>query len=142
VADFEYGPVDLYLIGFPGERPSPEVVSAIRALLDAGTVRLLDMLFVSRSVDGELTVLELEQVGEKFGFSGLVLDEVGLASTEDIDEFAEAVEPGESAALLVVELVWAKQFATALFAGGGRVLHTESIPADAVNELLAETDDE
>jgi hypothetical protein len=136
VANFEYGPVDLYLIGFPGERPGPEVVASIIELIEAGTVKLLDMLFVSRSLDGELNVLEVDQVADELGLTGIELNEVGLAGNEDIEEFADDVAPGTSAALLVVELLWAKNFATALYRAGGEVLHTESIPSVVVNELL------
>ena len=136
MANFEYGPVDLYLIGFPGERPGPEVVASIVELVEAGTVRLLDMLFVSRSLDGELNILEVDQVADELGLTGIELNEVGLAGNEDIEEFADDVAPGTSAALLVVELLWAKNFATALYRAGGAVLHTESIPSVVVNDLL------
>lgn len=136
MANFEYGPVDLYLIGFPGERPGPDVVASIVELIEAGTVKLLDMLFVSRSLDGQLNILEVDQVADELGLTGIELNEVGLAGNEDIEKFADDVAPGTSAALLVVELLWAKNFATALYRAGGAVLHTESIPSVVVNELL------
>jgi Family of unknown function (DUF6325) len=134
---FEYGPVELFLIGFTGDRPGPEVVDAILDLVRARTVNVLDLLFAGRSPDGELRVIELEEVADEYGFAGLVPGEPGLAGEDDIAEFAEAIAPGTSAALLIVEHAWARSFAEALNRAGGRVLRTERISAPDVNELIA-----
>jgi len=137
MADFEYGPVELFLIGFSGERPGPEVVDAIDALVRSGTVNLLDLLFATRSKEGELTVIELDEVADEYGLSSLEAVELGLAGEEDIAELAEAIEPGTSAALLVVEHAWARSFVETVSRAGGRVLHTERISAPDVNELIS-----
>jgi uncharacterized membrane protein len=139
VADFEYGPVELFLLGFDGERPGPNVVNAILDLVQSETVKLLDLLFVTRSQDGGLRVFELEEIADEYGLAGLEVDELGLAGEEDVDDLADAIEPGTSAALLVVEHLWARNFAEALYRAGGRVLQTERIPAPVVNELVAAT---
>ncbi|WP_308468584.1 DUF6325 family protein [Rathayibacter soli] len=141
MADFTYGPVEFMLIGFAGSRPGPEVVGAILNLIESDTAKLLDMVFASRSSDGELTVLELEEVADDFGLAGLEIDELGLAGEDDIDEFADQIEPGTSAALLVVEHVWAREFAAALYRAGGQVLYSQRIPAPAVNELVGSLGD-
>ncbi len=139
MADFEYGPVEILLIGFAGERPGPDVTGAIRDLLQSDTVRLLDLLFVTRSVAGDLVVLELEEVADEFGLVGLEVDEIGLAGEEDVDDLADEIAPGTSAALLVVEHAWARNFAQALYRAGGQVLRSERIPAPVVNEMVAAT---
>lgn len=135
--EFRYGPVEVYLIGFSGERPGREVVDAILDLIESGSVRLLDLLFVSRSSAGELTVLELEEIVDKYGLEGLEIIELGLAGEDDINDLAAAIEPETSAVVLVVEHVWARKFAETLFRAGGRVLQTERIPAPVVNEVVA-----
>jgi uncharacterized membrane protein len=137
-ADLEHGPVEFYLIGFPGERPGPEVLQAIVELIRSGTVKLLDLVFASRGQDGELTVVELEELADQPGLSELVADELGLAGEEDITMVAEAMEPGTSAALLIVEHVWARRFAQAIARAGGQVLLTERVPAGEVDALIAE----
>jgi uncharacterized membrane protein len=139
VADFEYGPVEIFLIGFDGERPGQEVVDGIVELIESDAVRLLDLLFVSRAPDGELTVLELEEIADRYGLEGIEVVELGLAGEDDVNDLAEAIEPGTSAALLVVEHVWARKFAETLYRAGGRVLQTERIPAPVVNEVVAAT---
>jgi hypothetical protein len=138
MADFEYGPVEIFLIGFEGERPGPDVVNAIVELVNSGVVRLLDLLFVTRSYEtGDVVVLEVDEVADAYGLPEFELLEVGIAGEEDVSDFADDLEPGTSAALLVVEHAWARNFAEALFNAGGAVLRTERIPAPVVNEIAA-----
>jgi hypothetical protein len=138
VPELEYGPVELFLAGYTGDGPDPQIVNAILELVEAGTVRLLDLLFISRTADGGVTIEELENVGDTYGFGGIELSATGLAGDEDVEAMADAIEPGTSAALLVIEHVWAKRMANALYQAGGSVLFSERIPAPAVNAVLAE----
>ncbi len=140
MADFEYGPVEIFLIGFEGERPGPDVVDAIVNVVGSGTVRLLDLLFVTKSFEtGDVIVLELDEVADEYGLPEFEVLEIGIAGEEDVADFAEDLAPGTSAALLVVEHTWAREFAEAIFNAGGAVLRTERIPAPIVNEIAAMT---
>lgn len=133
---FDYGPIEFYAIGFEGDRPGPGVLQAIDDLVVSGTVNVLDLVFARRSEDGELEVLELSDTIDDGDVPAL--DLAGLASDEDISELAEGLEPGTSAAILVVELLWAKAFAATLFDAGGVVLARQGIPAPLVNAYLSE----
>lgn len=136
MAQFTFGPVEFYLVGLEGDRPSPGVIDALGELIDAGTVRLLDFVVISKSDDGEVTVVEIEDQSEEYGFGGIEFGAIGLAGDEDIEEFAAVVEPGASAALVVLELAWAKHLAEKLSASGAQVLSAERIPAPVVNALV------
>lgn len=135
---FDYGPVEIILLGFDGERPGPAILDAIRNVVEAGTVRVLDVVFVTRGLDDGLSVMEIDELGLGEAFRPGELDSIGLAGTDDIEELAENVPPGTSAALLVVEMLWAKQLAEELYDAGGMVLRTERIPAPVVNAVFAE----
>ena len=135
MTEFDYGPIDFYLIGFDGDRPGPEVLEAIDDLVAEGIVNLLDLVFVSRDSAGELAVMELSDASDADGAPALTIP--GLAGDEDIAALAAAVPPGASAAVLVVELLWAKRFAAQLFDAGGFVVSREGIPAPLVNAYLA-----
>jgi len=117
---FDYGPIEFYAIGFEGDRPGPAVLQAIDDLVASGTVNVLDLVFARRSPEGEIEV---------------------LAGQDDILYLAENLEPGSSAAILVIELLWAKSFAAALYDAGGAVIAREGIPAPIVNAFLAENAD-
>jgi hypothetical protein len=133
---FDYGPIEFYAIAVDGDQPGPGVLQAIDDLVAAGTVNVLDLVYATRSPEGELTVIELSDTTDDAGVPAL--DLAGLAGLEDIEALAAEVPPGSSAAILVVELLWAKAFAAALFDAGGAVIARESIPAPIVNAFLAE----
>jgi hypothetical protein len=133
---FDYGPIEFYAIGFDGDRPGPAVLQAVDDLVAAGTVNVLDLVFARRSPEGELEILELSDTVDDG--DAPALDLAGLAGEEDILALAEGLEPGSSAAILVVELLWAKSFAAALYDAGGTVIARQGIPAPVVNAFLSE----
>jgi hypothetical protein len=138
MTNFDYGPIEFYAIGFDGDRPGPAVLQAIDDLVAAGTVNVLDLVFARRSPEGEIEVMEMSDTVDDGTPS---LDLAGLAGQDDILYLVESLEPGRSAAILVVELLWAKAFASALFDAGGAVIAREGIPAPIVNAFLAENAD-
>lgn len=137
MSDLEYGPVEFVLVGFQGEAPDPGVVDAVRELVHEGAVRIIDALVISRTIEGDIETIEVEDSTNAYGLEDAELDLSGLAADEDIEYFAESLEPGTSAELLVVELLWAKKLASRLAASGGVVLASERIPAPIVNEVVA-----
>ncbi|MBA8816958.1 putative membrane protein [Microbacterium halimionae] len=142
MAEFEYGPVELHLIGFEGDRPAPGVIAAITDLIDSGLVRLLDFIIVSKSEDGEVTAIEIDDDTDRYGFGGVELAEIGIAGTEDIEELAAMIPAGSSAAVVAYEMAWAKRLAQTFAASGSVLLHSERIPAPVVNALLEAAQEE
>ena len=134
MAEFTYGPVELHLVAFDGDRPDPTVIEALVELVEAGTIRLLDFTIVSKSDDGAVSVVEIED--DDYAFD---LAEIGITGDEDIEELAVTLVPGSSAAIVAFELVWAKQLAEKLAASGSVILRSERIPAPIVNDRLAAT---
>lgn len=141
MATFEYGPVELHLVGFDGDRPDPAVIAAIVDLIDAGIVRLLDFTIVSKEEDGDIFVTEIE-AEDDFGFGDVELAEIGLAGDEDIEELAEMIPAGTSAAIVAFELVWAKQLAEKFANSGSVMLRSERIPAPVINALVEAAQEE
>jgi hypothetical protein len=125
--EFAHGPVEILLLGFDGDRPGEALREALLELIDEKTIALLDLVFVARSEAGDPRIIEIEDLPERTQLPGL----------EDIEELAGQLPPGSSAAVLVVELTWARHFASVLAASGGAVLHQERIPAPVVNAVLA-----
>lgn len=142
MAEFEYGPVDIYLVGFPGEMLDDNTLASLGALMVSDAVRLLDLLIVSRGENGELTIREFEEFRDEYGLTVVELEASGIIGDEDVDELGGAIAPGTSGAILALELVFAKQLASNFAAAGGEVLQVERIPAQVVNEVLAAASDE
>lgn len=131
MAEFRYGPVELYLVGFEGESPDAGTMDALAELLEGGLMRLLDLVIVSKSEDGDVDIVELED-----GAFSLELHEAGIAGEEDILELAELVPPGGSALLAALELVYARKLAESVASAGAVVLSAERIPAPIVNAIM------
>ena len=66
------GPVDVYIIGFPGNKFTGRIAPAIMELVDNGTIRVLDLLFVTKDADGVMTSLQAADLDEEG--AGLRLD--------------------------------------------------------------------
>lgn len=135
MTDLEYGPVELVLAAFAGEEPNPGVMGALADLADAGTIRLIDLVHVSRDHDGIVTFAEIDDRGIDVGVIDLAA--AGLASDDDVQELGSRLPPGTSALLLVVELLWARELASRLVEADGFVVDSVRIPAPVVNLVAA-----
>lgn len=137
MTEFDYGPAEFMVVRFAEENAPQNMWGALVDLVATGTIRLLDLVFVSRTLDGQVELLEYEDLGD----ATLTLEASGLAGSEDVDDIADLIEPGTSGAIIVLEHVWAKNLASAFYAGGGEMVFAERIPAPAVNALLAEVEE-
>ena len=136
MTDLEFGPVELVLAAFEGDTPKAGVLEAILDLADAGTVRLLDLVYVTRSDEGVIDWVEVDEAGIELGEIDLAAS--GLASHEDLEELSGRLPLGTSALLLVVELTWAKHLASRLLEADGYVVDSVRIPAPVVNAVVEE----
>jgi hypothetical protein len=130
----EIGPVDYAIIAFPGNRFRGEIAPAIAELIEAGTIRVIDITFVGKNADGEAIALELTELDPdvQAGLENLGIEVSGLFSDEDLMATAEELEPDTSAVLLVWENVWARKVAQAMRDAGGVLLDFERLPHDVV----------
>jgi hypothetical protein len=135
-----HGPVDFVLLEFPRDRMTGEAGQALMDLVEAGTIRLYDLLVIGKDDDGEIEVLELtDPTGPAAGFSYFAGARSGLLGEEDAAEAGAAMESGTVAALLVYENTWAAPFVEAARRSGGELIASARIPATdviaAVNAL-------
>lgn len=140
--DFRFGPAEFYLVGFEGQRPDPATFRALTELIDSGVVRLLDFVVLAKSEAGEVEVLELDGTEDSLGLDDFEPIAAGLAGDEDVEALATAIPPGQSAAIVVLELTYARELAQNLAAAGGQVLRSERVPAPVVNAMMDILDQE
>jgi uncharacterized membrane protein len=135
MATSAFGPVELVAIGFPQAKVPVPVQTAIARAIASEVVRLLDLVVLRRSTDGELIVVEVEDLGDEIEITGLDLPGSGLTGDDDIASIGEGIPPGTSAVVLVVEHSWARELVGAARDAGAVVLASERIPAEVVNEV-------
>ena len=142
IADEITGPVDLVLLGFPGNQFTGDIAPALRDLVSSGTVRILDLVFITKDADGNVAGVELSDLGD----AGAAFEDVDgeineLLTDEDIEAAGEELAPDSSAALLMFENTWAGRLATAIREANGEVVAYERIPRDALDEFLGAISD-
>ncbi|MHB9858009.1 DUF6325 family protein [Streptomyces sp. YIM S03343] len=128
----EMGPVDYLVVEFPGNRMTGEGFPLLVDLVDRGIIRVLDLLFVRKEEDGSVSTLELTDLGDEADLSVFEGASSGLMDQEDITEAGAALEPGNSAAVLIYENVWAAPLARALRRSGAQLVASGRIPVQAL----------
>ena len=138
----DIGPVDVLLVKFPGNRFRGEIGPALADLVSRDLVRVIDLLFVYKDVDGTVGSLELSELGPDLEPAFVDIDGQvpgGVLEPDDVDEIAGSLEPGSSVAALVVENTWAIPFVTAMRNAGARVIDQSRIPSDVAAAVLERT---
>jgi hypothetical protein len=133
----EMGPVDWIVLGWPGKRPDgAELAPMIVDLADRGIIRVLDIAFMAKADDGSVTALDLDHLGPDSPFAVFEGASTGLIDHADLEEAAAAMDPGDSAAILVYENRWAAPLAIALRRSGGLLLADGRIEVQALIAAL------
>jgi hypothetical protein len=132
------GPVEYIIVGFPGNKFTGEIAPELIALVDSGTVRILDLVFIGKDAEGSVVIFEIEELDALAGFAKLDADVGGIISPEDIEYAAAVLEPNSSAALLIWEDVWAAPFAEAVRRSDGVLLEGARIPHELIAPVLAD----
>jgi Family of unknown function (DUF6325) len=126
------GPVQVLVLGFEGPSFTGEVSAELARLREAGIVRLIDLMVVSRDDDGTLEVLTppAELPADTGRLAAAVLG--GPADSADSREgpgqtdgpdttwsLADAIPIGTSAAVALIEHTWAAPLRAAIQRTGG-----------------------
>ena len=130
----ELGPVDFVIVEFPEghQHFTGEVIDELLKLVDAGTIRVIDILLLSKDADGSVDAIELEDVEDLGPLVELEATLAELLAEEDVELLAAAMEPGSVAGVIVYENVWAAPFASAARRAGGELIANGRIPIQAI----------
>jgi hypothetical protein len=137
MADQVNGAVDLAVIAFPGSQFKGEIVPALAALVDSGTITILDLVLVSKTDDGDVVIIEIDEADDPGMFDDLDGDVTRILSDDDALAAGEALDPGNSAAVIVWENTWARALVGAIRDAGGLLVAHDRLDAETVNEALA-----
>ena len=134
----ELGPVDYLVVEFPpgASHFTGEMATELAKLVDAGTVRLLDLLIVTKDENGEIEGMEIEDLDQLDELRRAETQLADLLAAEDIVNLAAAMKPGTVAGVLVWENTWAAPFASAARRSGGQLIANGRIPIQAILAAL------
>jgi hypothetical protein len=117
------------------------MAQTLASLVEAGTIRVLDLLILQKANDGAVEAFEIDDLDAVDELRGLESEIAEILAAEDVDHLADAMEPGSTAGVLVWENRWAAPFASAARRAGGQLVATGRIPIQAILASLQADDD-
>ena len=133
-----YGPIDFIALELGTEQLKGEAMTALLELVENKIIRLVDLVVVVKDGDGNHEALEMQELEPDLiaVLNPLEVEVTGLVQVEDIEVIADALENNKTAAILLVENLWAIKFSEAVSRANGRLLMYDRIPFEVVNETL------
>jgi hypothetical protein len=128
------GPVDYLVVEFPAGASNftGEMANELVALVEAGTIRVIDALILVKDEDGSVDAMELSDVEDLGPLREVEAQLAELLAADDVDHLAAAMEPGSTAGVLIWENLWAAPFASAARRAGGQLIADGRIPIQAI----------
>jgi hypothetical protein len=136
------GPVDYLVLEFPGSHLTGEGLPMLVDLVDRGVIRIIDLAFVKKEMDGSVIGLDVADLDADGDLDVTVFEGAssGLLGTDDLDEAGAGLQPGDSAGILIYENAWAAPFAAAMRRSGAELVASGRIPATDVIAALDAAD--
>lgn len=130
----QLGPVDYAVVEFPAgaQNFTGEMVAELLALVEAGTIRVIDILILTKDEDGVVDAAELSDLGDLGELQQIEAQLAELLAEEDVAHLAAAMDPGSVAGVLIWENLWAAPFASAARRSGGQLIAHGRIPIQAI----------
>ena len=130
----ELGPIDYVVVEFPAGAKSftGEMAAELLKLVNAGTIRVVDVLILDKNEDGSVDVTEFSDVEQLGELQSVEAELAELLAADDVDDLAAAMEPGSTAGVLIWENLWAAPFASAARRSGGQLIADGRIPIQAI----------
>jgi Family of unknown function (DUF6325) len=130
----ELGPVDYVIVEFPAGASNftGEMAREILALVDAGIIRVIDILILVKDDDGSIEAMELSDLDDLGELQRLEAELAEMLAEEDVEQLAAAMDPGSTAGVLIYENLWAAPFASAARRAGGQLIANGRIPTQAI----------
>ena len=114
------------------ETAAHEMAAELVALVDSETIRLIDVLILTKNEDGTVDAMELSDIDELGELQALEAQLAELLAEEDVEHLAAAMDPGSTAGVLIWENLWAAPFAAAARRSGGQLIANGRIPIQAI----------
>ena len=128
------GPVDYLVVEFPAGASNftGEMADELIALVEAGTIRIIDVLILTKNEDGTVDAMELSEIEQLGPLQAVEAQLAELLAEEDVVQLAAAMDPGSTAGVLIWENLWAAPFASAARRSGGQLIANGRIPIQAI----------
>ena len=136
-----YGPIDILALQFPDNaKLRGEGLAALADLVDNETIRIIDLLIVTKDADGNVAARELQELDPEWI---RVLDPLkptitSLVTMNDVEALGAELAPNSTAGIMLYENLWAIKFKEAILKADARLILQERIPHEVIVEELAD----
>ena len=91
----ELGPVDYVVVEFPAGASNftGEMAAELRKLVESGTIRVIDVLILTKDAGGTIEATELSDVEDLGELQALEAELGELLAADDVENLAAAMEP-------------------------------------------------
>jgi uncharacterized membrane protein len=136
----DLGPMSYLAFEFEGNKFKGDILPDLMAMVEKGIIRILDLVVILKDQSGKVSSRELMELdpADIIIVNPLKSQIKGLFSTEDIEAIGLMIRPNTTAALLLIEHLWAAKFFKDVKAANGRLVDNQFIPAILVQEALDE----
>jgi len=130
----ELGPVDYLVVEFPAGASNftGEMAAELVRLVESGTIRVIDVLILTKGEDGSVEAMELSDVDDLGPLQAIEAELAELLAADDVEQLGAAMDPGSTAGVLIWENLWAAPFASAARRSGGQLIANGRIPIQAI----------
>jgi len=134
------GPLEYMVVRFEGNHFTGEIMPELQALRDKGLVRIVDLLFIQKDKDGAVSIREISDLDadEAKRYGPIAGDLHDLLTLEDIEGVAGKIPNNSSAAIALLEHMWAIRLRETIQNAHGEVLEAGFVPMAEVAVLAAE----
>jgi len=134
------GPLEYIVIGFREDKFDGSIARELEKLVGSGTIRLVDIVFVSKDSIGNRTILEMSNREDpRFApFAHLLGNAKGLFTPEDLETIASSLDRGTAGLVVLFEHRWAEDIKEAIAAHEGFLVTRAVIPPEILTELAQE----
>jgi uncharacterized membrane protein len=134
------GPLEYTVIAFEGNRFNGEIAQEIEKIVDREIIRLVDLVFITKDIDGEVTVIEMDNRDDpRFaGFASLLHGLHGIFTDDDVAAIGEDLPANTSAMAVLFEHRWAEALKDAISAAGGFLVSRTTVAPEVLELVNAE----
>jgi hypothetical protein len=132
------GPLDFIAIEFPGNHFKGEIIPILSDYVSRGLIRILDLVFIKKDRNGNLTTLELNEIDKDTArlFAPIIKQVKNMLTVDDIEKIGKMLNNNTSAGLMLFENTWAAKFVAAAKNANGRMIMEYRIPVETVETVL------
>lgn len=136
----EIGPLEYVVIGLSGQQHTRALLSELNAIQASGQIRVVDLIFVTKTADGGMEMREVHELSEDEpeAYTGIKDDLMGLLTAEDVEQLTSHIPANNPVIVILFEHTWVLGLTETVRKSGGVVFNGGMVSHDVLASVSAE----